>query len=217
MRPSVSALRPHRFELTSLMLACAMLFSACAPVPPAPEPPPPVVEPPPKVIVVPAPAPPLQPDPVDVASRRLLAYHEQLRQMAPPDVAQEVARMNNTLSVNGAATSPAVILELALALAQQHNGGDLGRAVALVDPIARSSAPESQPWQALARLLVARFSEQRRLEEQLDRQAVQLRDSQRNVQQLNEKLEALKAIERSLNTRPAPPPAPAPGSAPKAP
>ena len=111
-------------------------------------------------------------------------------------------------------TAPAATLELALALSQTRNPADTGRALALLDPIAKSPSPEQQPWQGLARLLQMRLGEQRRLEEQLDRQGKELRESQRNVQQLNEKLEALKAIERSLNNRvPAasgPPPAPAP-------
>ena len=51
--------------------------------------------------------------------------------------------------------------------------------------------------------------EQRKLEEALDRQAQQLREQQRRIEQLNERLEAMRAIERSLNNRaPARPAAP---------
>ena len=53
----------------------------------------------------------------------------------------------------------------------------------------------------LARLLASRYAEQRRLEEQLDKQNQQLRDVQRRLDQTNERLEALKAIERSLTSR----------------
>jgi hypothetical protein len=153
----------------------------------------------------------------------VLAYHDQLRLLSGPDLAVEVARLNAQLPGGVAATSPGVALEFALALAQTRNPGDLQRAIGLVDQIARSGAPELLPWQPLARLLATRLAEQRRVEEQLERQNQQLRESQRNVQQLNEKLEALKAIERSLNNRvpaagaPAPPAtAPAP-AAPKTP
>ncbi|HZE92152.1 MAG TPA: hypothetical protein VE029_10685, partial [Rhizobacter sp.] len=110
MRPRVLACRPTRVRAALSTLGCAALLTACAPMSPVPEAPPPVAPPPAQAVVVPAPAPP-QPDPADVAARRLLAYHEQLRQMAPPDAAQEVTRLNNLLSANGAATSPAVILE----------------------------------------------------------------------------------------------------------
>jgi hypothetical protein len=78
----------------------------------------------------------------------------------------------------------------------------------------------------MARLLLARIAEQRRLEDAFNREAAQRRDQQRTLQQLNEKLEALKAIERSMTTRPGPGagtvpvtplPTPAAASAPAAP
>jgi hypothetical protein len=61
---------------------------------------------------------------------------------------------------------------------------------------------DAEAWQPIARLLLARLQELRRLEDLLDRRNQELRDSQRDVKQLSEKLEALKAIERSLAPRP---------------
>jgi hypothetical protein len=58
------------------------------------------------------------------------------------------------------------------------------------------------PWPPIANLLADRVAEQRRLEDQLDRMTTQRRDTQRTLQQLTEKLEALKAIERSMTARP---------------
>jgi hypothetical protein len=142
-------------------------------------------------------------DLADAAARRLLAYQEQLRQLPAGELGAELTRQNAALAASG--NAPAVALELSLVLAQTRNPADTQRALALLDPIARTPTLEQQPWQGLARLLLVRLVEQRRLEEQLERQAGQLRESQRNVQQLNEKLEALKAIERSLNSRAAPP------------
>lgn len=153
-------------------------------------------------IVVTAPPEPVVPDPADVAARRFLAYHEQLRQMSATDLANEITRLNGVVSSTATAAPADAVLELALALAQQHNGGDLARAIALLEPITKSSAPELQPYQGLARLLLGRVVEQRRLEDQLAREVTQRREQQRNLQQLNEKLEALKAIERSMTTRP---------------
>ncbi len=106
-------------------------------------------------------------------------------------------------------------LELALLLAQQRQNGDLARALSLVEPLQRPGAPAST--QPLARLLFARLSEQRRLEEQLERQASAVRDLQRRADQLAAQLEALRAIERSLNTRPPGPALPVPTPAPAAP
>ncbi|MCR5885285.1 hypothetical protein LRS03_21470 [Rhizobacter sp. J219] len=200
-----------------------------APPRPAPAPSPPPVEAPapPKVVVVQAPA---QPEPADLAARRLIAYHEQIRQLSPQDLANEINRLNAAVSATPTAAPPDVVLELALALSQQHNGGDVARAVALLEPITKSSAPELAPWQPLARLLLGRVLEQRRLEDALNREATRNRELQRTMQQLNEKLEALKAIERSMANRPtgvptAPatppatptPPASPPPAAPKAP
>jgi len=201
-----------------VLAACTVVQPAPAPVPPPPLAPAPVPPPP-------APPPPPQVDPADAVARRLLAYHEQLRQMSPAELGQELTRMNALVVANAQSASPSVVMELSLALAQSRNNGDLARAAALLDPIVKSTNPDLAPWQPLARLLSARFVEQRKLEEQLERQGVQLREAQRNLTQTNDKLEALKAIERSLTARPPSAPvkppmaaAPAPAaSAPKAP
>jgi hypothetical protein len=181
---------------------CALGLSACLPLQPAPPPPAPPASAPapaPVVIAVPAPA---QPDPADVAMRRLLAYHDQLRQMSAGDLANEITRLNAVVAVNANAAPADAVLELSLALALQHNGGDVARALGLLEQLARSPAPELQPLQPLVRMLLGRVAEQRRLEDLLAREVAQRREQQRNLQQLNEKLEALKAIERSMTTRP---------------
>lgn len=196
-----------------LLLPCALL-AACVSMPPAAPaagtaaaaPVAPAVEPrPPAPAEAAAPAAVTAPrtELADAAARRLLAYQDQLRQLPAGELGAELTRQNAALAASG--NAPAVALELALVLVQTRNPADTQRALGLLEPIARNPAPEQQPWQGLARLLLARVAEQRRLEDQLERQAGQLRESQRNVQQLNEKLEALKAIERSLNNRAAPP------------
>lgn len=199
--------------LCGLLTACGTLPAAppVASAPPVDARPVAVAVPPPAQPVpsahaasAPPPAPPaVRPDFADAAARRLLAYQEQLRQLPAGELGAELTRQNAALAASG--NAPAVALELSLVLAQTRNPADTQRALALLDPIARTPTPEQQPWQGLARLLLVRLVEQRRLEEQLERQAGQLRESQRNVQQLNEKLEALKAIERSLNSRAVPP------------
>jgi len=120
-----------------------------------------------------------------------------VRELGPADMAREVARL-------GEPADPAATLELALVLAQTRQNGDLARALALVEPQTRSPTP----WQGLARLLHVRLSEQRRLEDLSDRQGQQLRDQQRRLDQLASQIDALRAIERSLSTRPAAPTAP---------
>ncbi len=200
----------------SLLCTLATVLSGCVTLstPPAAAPAQaPLPLPAPTPALPPAPAPPPVPDATalaDAAARRLLAFSERLREMGPVDLVREQARMADAPDASGQA--PAQTLEQALLLAQRQQPGDLARAVALLEPLTRATAPA--PWQAPARLLHARLYEQRKLEEQLERQAVQLRDQQRRLEQVAAQLEALKAIERSLNsmrgTSQAPAPAPMP-------
>lgn len=132
----------------------------------------------------------------DADLRELLAFHDRVRQLAPQDLAPEFARLNEE------PPGPRSTLQLALLLGQTRGNGDLARALALLDTLLRSTAPEAAPWLPLARLIARGYAEQRRLEEQVERQNQQARDNQRKLEQLNEKLEALKAIERNLTTRP---------------
>ena len=88
-------------------------------------------------------------------------------------------------------------LRKALALSQGRSSADLAQAAAQLDVIA-SDAQAAEPLKPLATLLSARLADQRRLQENVDRLTLQLRDSQRRNEQLNEKLEALKAIEQTL-------------------
>ena len=222
--------RDARARAVALPIAiglCALCAAECTALHPEPAPkpaPPPAAAPAPQPAPAPPPAPVLvasvkpKPDGVnaaDQAARRLLAYHERLRRMSPTDVAAEVSRLNTVVSSADPA-SPDDVLALALALVQEHNAGDLARASSLLEPLAQDAPPTPEPWQPLARLLLGRVSEQRRLEEQLDKMTAQRRDTQRAIQQLTEKLEALKAIERSMTAHPAEASPPVPGSAPGA-
>ena len=88
-------------------------------------------------------------------------------------------------------------LRKALALSQGRSSADLAQAVAQLDVIA-SDAQAAEPLKPLAALVSARLAEHRRLQDSVDKLTQQLRDSQRRNEQLNEKLEALKAIEQTL-------------------
>jgi len=153
-------------------------------------------------VAVEAPAPvPLPPsDPVP----RVLAQADILLRMAPPELAQEIARLGE--NEDAAVETP---LLLATALGQTRQAVDTARALGLVQRLLANNAPAAQPLHPLARLLEARLLQQRRLEDQFDKQTQQLRELQRRNDQLNERLEAVRAIERSL-ARPATAPASAP-------
>ena len=141
--------------------------------------------------------------------RDTLAYADRALDASATTLAREMAR----LSVPDD-TKPARHLRLALLLTQTRQPADTARALGLVQrTLADANAQDLHP---LARLLEARLTHQRRLEEQLERQGQQLREAQRRNVQLSERLEAVRAIERSLQTRPAPaaasPSAPAAGA-----
>lgn len=204
-------------ERTPLLLTTALVLASLAgcagwqapppaPVVAAPPPPPPPAPPPPPPVTVYVPV----VDAADQAARQLLAFHERLAGLPPAALAQELTRLGD------GSASPQATMELALVLGSTRAPGDLARAQALLEALQRD--PQAEGWRGLARLLASRLAEQRRAEEQVERLAQQLRDLQREHQrrldQLNEKLEALKAIERSLNTRPGAAPASAPRPSP---
>ena len=153
----------------------------------------------------PTPPPPPVREPADLVARQVAAASERMRTLGSAELVKEIVRLSE------GPPSPATTMEMALGLGLTRNPGDLARAIGLLDPIARSNSPELALWQPWARMLLSRYAEQRRTEDQLERQNQQLRDQQRRIDQLNNQVEALKAIERSMAPRPA---APAPASPP---
>jgi len=148
-----------------------------------------------------APQPEAAPAPPGEAVLRVLAYADRVRGMSNAELNQEVARL-------GTAYVPANQLQLALVLAQLRQPPELIRAQELLTRLLANPDTEAQALHPLARLLAARYGEQRRLEDLVEKQNQQTRDVQRRLDQTNERLEALKAIERSLTSRlPAPAPA----------
>lgn len=201
----VEAIRPQRLRplrAPALAVAATLGLTACSLW--RHEPPPVVAPLPAAVALHPVTAPPPSPvhepvdaaTPSDLASRRALAHHDLLRALPPAELAQEIARLS------ALPPSPEASIDLAMALLLTRNGAEQNRAIGLVEPLAKGSVADAEAWQPMARLLLARLLELRRLEELLERRNQDLRDSQREVRQLNEKLEALKAIERSLAPRP---------------
>lgn len=195
----------------AVMAAIAVLSAGCAAPPPAEA----QVPAPPRVVPVevepsaPAaqlvPPPPGSPAPMAM----MLAYADKLRPLNGNDVNAEIARLGDP------GESPTAQMQLALALAQTRVPADLARALGLLQRVTGSHAPEAQALHPLARALAARYVEQRRIEDDRDRQAAQLKEAQRRIDQLNDRMEALRAIERSFS-RPnhGAPPAAAPGGRP---
>ena len=126
----------------------------------------------------------------------LLSYADRLQALSPADLAAEIVVQGDPGNV------PLRQMQLALALIHLRQPPETARALGLIQRVINHAGPESLPLKPLARLLANRLMDQRKLEDNADRQAQQLRDSQRRIDQLNERLEAMRAIERSLTTRP---------------
>ena len=191
----------------------ALLISACGTTPPAPAEPSvatgittPAQAPALQILVVtpvqvPTATPPeavgnAQASPVPDVVTALLTYSERLRQLNTSDLAAEVAVQGDPGNV------PLRQMQLALALMHSPQAVDTARALGLVQRVVGSTSAEATPLKPLARLLAHQLMEQRRLEDSVERYNQQLREQQRRIDLLNERLEAMRAIERSLPTRP---------------
>lgn len=213
-------LRPPRLRRTAItlralpVLGLALVLAACntppgtpADLPPPPPPLPSSAAPEQGTPQVTQPAPPVDqvaasrgtaPATMPVASSPLAAallYADRLRTMGPGELAAEQA------SIGEPGSTAERQMQLALVLSQTHVPVDTTRALGLLQRVAASNAPEAIELRPLARLLAGRLHEARRLEDQADRLAQQLRESQRRIDVLNDRLEAMRAIERSLTPR----------------
>ncbi|MDP2442154.1 hypothetical protein [Rhodoferax sp.] len=201
-----------RSRRVALCLSAAVCLSACAT--PEPSPAPPTV---PAIDLAPSPAPtavttpPVPMPPALAAGDRdsppagdaiappplesVLAYADRLRSLPANGLAQEQAALGEPGNL------PVRQIQLALVLMHSHQPADTARALGLLQRVMAHPGPDSAPLKPLARLLAARLLDQRRLEDSLERQSQQLRDSQRRIEALNDRLEAMRAIERSLTPR----------------
>lgn len=121
-----------------------------------------------------------------------LGYAERVRALPPAELGQEIQRLGERTY------APLEATQLALALGQTRVAGNQVRAQSLLQRVLADPASEAQGLQPLARLLSAQIADQRRADEAAERQAQQLREAQRRIDQLNDRLEAVRAIERSL-------------------
>lgn len=131
----------------------------------------------------------------------LLADAERLHGLAPAELATQITALGDP------GQQPMGLMQLALALTHSHQPVDTARALGLFQRIVAQPGTAAAPYKPLARLLAGRLLDQRHLEETAERQAQQLREQQRRIEQLTERLEAMRAIERSLNPRPGTAPA----------
>ena len=188
MRRDATSVFPSRAAGMLCLLLCAAL-SACTQVEPRQEPlaasVPPVIP-----VVVQAPPPPDEVGP-------LLRYHQSLRRMTQGELLKELSGLSLQQR------SPRVVMQMGMVLMLTRGGGDLARAQGLFDSVAISNDSEAGVFKPLALVLSSNCAEARRLADQVDRLAGQQRDNLRRIDQLNDMVEGLKTIERTLPARPA--------------
>ena len=126
----------------------------------------------------------------------LLAYSQRLYRMSP----QELVRERNVLAMT--LQTPSVQVRMAMLLGQPRGPMDIVRALGLLDGVLKSSEPAAASVHPVARALASQYNERLRLETQNEKLAQQLKESQRRSSELQEKLDALADIERSLPVRP---------------
>ena len=179
----------------SLPALVALALAGCAALP-APSQAPRVQTAPPMAASAPAAAPAAIPAPAPSTGAQPLAaaiaYADRVRTLPPGELGQEIQRLGER------AYSPLDATQLALALVQARTAPNVTRAQALLARVIADPAAEAQGLLPYARLLSAQVADQRRSDEQAERQAQQLREAQRRIEQLNDRLEAVRAIERSL-------------------
>ncbi len=125
-----------------------------------------------------------------------LAYYQMLQRMT----AAQVNRERTLLAA--VPTSPNSQLRTAMLLGHARTQADLTKALSLLDAILKSNDSAAASLHPLVRLLADSYGERLRLDAQLEKQGQQLRESQRKAAELQEKLDELAAIERTLPQRP---------------
>lgn len=177
----------------TICCCCVLLLCACAGAP---------AHPPAAVPCVPAVAVAVAAPAADQALGQLLAFQAGVRLLKPAELARSLAEPDPQ---SGSAEAA---LRRAMLLAAQRGAGDLARAQALLDAVVAPDTPDGPALKALAQFLSAAAGDVRHQDEAQEKLALQLREGQRRNEQLTEKLEALKNIERALSVRAPTPAAP---------
>jgi hypothetical protein len=185
--------RARACRLPYLVFALAFaagLYGCAAPAQPLPVAPPPMMS-------LPAPPPAAAPAASTSPAEAMLAYAERIRSLQPPELAQEINGLGDPQD------SPQRLMQLAIALGAARTPANGARAQTLLQRLLAQNQTQAQALHPLARMLLAQQAETRRMEEQLERQNQQTKEAHRRIDQLNDRLEALRAVERSLLLRPA--------------
>ncbi len=187
MQPNTICAYCRRGAMPALL--AVVIVAGCATPPPAPS-----QAPPDTAMEIQQPMPLARVD--ETAMLPLLGYLQLLYRLS----AQELGRERIVLA--GIPQTPAVQLRLAMLLGHPRGSQDLGRALVLLEGILKSAEPAAASLHPLARILADQYHERLKLDTQNDKLAQQLKESLRRSGELQDKLDALADIERSLPVRP---------------
>ncbi|MFZ6748336.1 hypothetical protein [Undibacterium sp. Ren11W] len=126
----------------------------------------------------------------------LFSYYQKVRLLPQSELSKTL------LELNGLSKSPYREMQRAMLLSLLHGNGDLTRAQLILDGIFKSNDAVNDYFKPAAYFLSAHNAELRRFDEVLEKQNQQLKDAQRRADQLAQKLEDIKTIERQLPSRP---------------
>lgn len=138
----------------------------------------------------------------ELGLRALLAFYQSSQKLS----ASEQAKLRTTLAARP--QDPFLQVQQAILYGNDRGTAELGRALGLLEAVQKSDEANAVALQPLARLLTDQYAERLKQGTQIDKLGQLARESQRRADQLQEKLDALAAIERSLPTRPVTPLAP---------
>ncbi len=125
-----------------------------------------------------------------------LNYYQILQRMTPAQISRERAQL--------AALPPTSInqVRMAMVLGLAHGQQELTKALGLLDGVLKSTELDAVSLHPLARLLAENYGERQKLEAQVEKQEQQLKESRRKAAELQEKIDELADIERTLPQRP---------------
>jgi len=136
----------------------------------------------------------------EVSPEAALVYYQGLAKMTPAELGRE------RMILVAVPQTPYTQIRMAMLLGHPRVQQDLGKGLSLLDGILKSADPAALPYQPLAREVADNYLERIKLENQLEKQGVQLnqqlKDSQRKAAELQEKLDSLANIEQTLIPRP---------------
>lgn len=127
--------------------------------------------------------------------RALTVFYVQTRDLSASELNKRALELANGIQ------TPDVTLRQAILLGHTHNPVDTARAIMLTESVIKAD----NALKPYAQLLNAMWTERRKLEDQIDKQSQAGKDAQKKrADQLKQQLDALKAVERDLATKPVP-------------